>query len=292
MSRFFLKFGCLPDRVLYALSAVLYLFIFYIFRYRRQTVHDNLLRAFPEKTSSERSVLAREFYRHLADVVVEVLILARLSEKELLQRVEVVGREHLVALTGRSQSFIMMAAHQANWEWMVAAMSVVCPCPMDALYRPLHDDFMEMFFHDVRKRFGASLIPADGAAKAILKLRKELRAFGMIADQNPRRQDDKLWISFLGVETPVFPGPERIATLMNYPVLFVGMEKLARGRYRCSISPLAEPPYAEHAGICARYMQAVEAQIMRQPALWMWSHQRWRYTRAQCPDVHASPVAG
>lgn len=47
----------------------------------------------------------------------------------------------------------------------------------------------------------------------------------MIADQNPRRQDDKLWITFLGVETPVFPGPERIAALMNYPVLFVGMEK-------------------------------------------------------------------
>lgn len=292
MSRFFLKFGCLPDRMLYVLADILYLLVFYVIRYRRQTVRDNLLHVFPEKTSAERLDLAKAFYRHLADVVVEVLILARLSEGELLQRVEVVGREHLQALADRGQSFILIGAHQANWEWMVAVLSVVCPCPMDALYRPLHDDFMEAFFRDVRKRFGASLIPADNAARAILKLRKELRAFGMIADQNPRRQDDKMWVDFLGVETPVFPGPERIAMLTGYPVLFVGMEKLARGRYRCSITPLVEPPYTEPADICVRYMQAVAAQIMRQPALWMWSHQRWRYTRAQCNDALQSQTAG
>lgn len=292
MLRFFLKLGCLPDAVLYAISNVIYILIFYVFRYRRVTVRDNLLRAFPDKTSIERELLAQEFYQHLADVVVEVLILTRISKEQLLARVDVVGQENLSALVGNNQSCILLAAHQANWEWTVATMSAVCPCPLDALYRPLHDDFMETFFCEVRKRFGASLIPADNAARAILKLRKELRVFGMIADQNPRRHDDKQWVEFLGVDTPVFPGPERIAMLTHYPVLFVAMEKLSRGRYRCVISKLAEPPYTDAPAICERYMQAVEAQVLRQPALWMWSHQRWRYTREDCPEARqARPIA-
>ncbi len=269
----------LPAGFLYVLAGVLSFLLFHVVRYRRHTVRENLARAFPEMSEQERSVLARDFYHHLADVVVEVLLLARYSRDELLQCVEVVGAEHLHAHADKRESMILLSAHQANWEWMVATMSAVCPCPMDALYRPLHDDFMEVFFRDVRKRFGASLIPADNAARAILKLRKEVRAFGMIADQNPRRQDDKIWVNFLGVDTPAFPGPERIAKLTGYPVLFVAMEKLGRGRYRCTISPLAEPPYTGDGDITNRYMQAVEAQVLRQPALWMWSHQRWRYRR-------------
>jgi KDO2-lipid IV(A) lauroyltransferase len=168
---------------------------------------------------------------------------------------------------------------------MLAAVASSIQYPLDALYRPLHNSVMERFFISIRSRFGASVIPAKKAARAILKLRKENRAFGIIGDQNPRRRDDKYWTIFMGVETPVAVGPERIAKLTGYPLFYVSMERLSRGRYRCVIAPLLESPYRGEGEISQKYMSVVEENIRKQPEFWMWSHHRWRYTREECPKT-------
>ena len=283
---FFFKFiARLPDKALYFLADILAVILFRLVRYRRATVDENILRAFPEKIAVERFSMAKDFYCHLADVVVEILMQSRLSREQLLRRVDVVGVEYLHACVKKNQSVILLSAHQGNWEWMVAAIASSIPCPLDALYRPLHNSVMDHFFIGIRSRFGASVIPAKKAAKAILKLRKENRAFGIIGDQNPRRKDDKHWTTFMGVETPVAVGPERIAKLTGYPLFYVSMERLSRGRYRCVISPLAEAPYSDEGEISQKYMSVVEANIRKQPECWMWSHHRWRYRREDCPKA-------
>lgn len=276
--------GRLPKPALYALSLCIYFLLCHVFRYRQKTIQKNLQLAFPEKKQAECKQLMKAYYQHLSEVLVEILMLAHMDREELLQCVTVSGKEHLQELADQNQSFLIMGAHQANWEWMVAAISQSCPCPMDALYRPLHNPAMDSFFHQIRSRFCSTMLPADHAPKAILKLRKTFRAFGIIADQNPRRRDDKYWINFMDMPTAVFPGPDRIARITAYPVLFVATEKLGRGRYHCTITPLAAPPYEQEGEIARKYMHAVEQQIRRQPALWMWSHQRWRYQPKDCPS--------
>jgi len=283
---FFLKLiARLPDKALYFLADILAVIIFRIVRYRRATVDENILRAFPEKSAVDRLRMTKDFYRHIADVVAEILMQSRMSREQLLQRVDVVGVEYLHAYVKNNQSVILLSAHQGNWEWMVVAIASSIPYPLDALYRPLHNSVMDRFFIGIRSRFGASVIPASKAARAILKLRKENRAFGIIGDQNPRRKDDKYWTTFMGVETPAAAGPERIAKLTGYPLLYVSMEKLSRGKYRCVIAPLAAAPYSGEGEISQKYMSVVEANIRKQPECWMWSHHRWRYTREDCPKV-------
>ncbi len=272
----------MPDKVLYIIADILAVILSYVVRYRRVTIEENILRAFPEKSAVDRIRMTKDFYRHIADVVVEILMQSRMSREQLSQRVDVVGVEYLHASVKKNQSIILLSAHQGNWEWMVAAIASSIPYPLDALYRPLHNSVMDRFFIDIRSRFGASVISAPKAAKAILKLRKENRAFGIIGDQNPRRKDDKYWVTFMGVETPVAVGPERIAKLTEYPLFYVSMERLSRGRYRCVIAPLAEAPYSGEGEISQKYMSVVEANIRRQPECWMWSHHRWRYRRKDC----------
>jgi KDO2-lipid IV(A) lauroyltransferase len=281
---FFLKIiARLPDRFLYILADILAWILRCVVRYRRTTVDKNLLLAFPEKSQEFRCDILNGFYCHIADVVVETLMLSRISLGQLLQRVNVVGVEYLDVSVKKNQSIILLSAHQGNWEWMLAAIASSISCPLDALYRPLHNSVMDQFFIDIRSRFGASLIPAEKAARAILKLRREVRAFGIIGDQNPRKKDDKYWTTFMGIETPVAVGPERIAKLTGYPVFYVSMERLSRGRYRCAITPLAEAPYAGEGDISQQYISAVEAHIRNQPECWMWSHHRWRYSKVDCP---------
>lgn len=276
--------GRIPKPILYACSTCIAWLLRYVFRYRRSTIIKNLQLAFPEISSNERIKIMHDFYTHLSDVIVEFLILAHMTHNDLAQHVTVIGKEHLETQVKTQQSFLIVGAHQANWEWMVAAISQSCPCPMDALYRPLHNKIMDDFFKQTRSRFCSTMLPADNAPKAILKLRKTLRAFGMIADQSPRRREDKYWVNFMGTPTAVFPGLDRIASITSYPVFFVATEKIGRGRYQCTITPLASPPYMQGVTIAERYMHAIEQQIRRQPALWMWSHHRWHYQPEDCPE--------
>jgi KDO2-lipid IV(A) lauroyltransferase len=256
-----------------------------VVRYRYKTVMKNLAIAFPEKNIAEREQMARQFYDYLADVVVEIIMLSRMTHEQLLQRFEIVGLESVNALMDKGQSVILLSAHQGNWEWMLAAVAVTSPYALDALYRPLHNDAADQFFMAMRSRFRSKMIPADKAAKVILKLRRETRAFGILGDQNPRRRDAKYWTHFMGVDTPVVIGPERIAKMTNYPLFYVATERLARGKYRCCIEPLATPPYEGEGVVSQIYMDAVEAHIRQQPECWMWSHHRWRYKKSDCPEV-------
>jgi KDO2-lipid IV(A) lauroyltransferase len=273
----------LPASFLYLWVQPLYFVLFYVTRYRRKTVHDNLARAFPCKSESERARLSKDFYIHLAEVGIEMLLLSNMSADDLHKRVTIVGREHLETLFDAKRSCLLLAAHQANWEWMLAAFNLYGPFPIDAFYRPLHSEDSDLFFKAMRSRFGVEMLSAEGAARTILRKRKQVRAIGLIADQSPRRQDDKLWVNFLNTQTPISPSPDRIARLTQCPVLFVGTERLRRGYYHCTVTPLVSPPYTDNIQISALYMQAIEQQIHRQPAYWMWSHQRWRYRQEECP---------
>lgn len=274
----------LPVGVLYALSRVLAFVLERVARYRQKTVAKNLLIAFPEKSAAERAEIAHKFYQHLADVVVEFIMLSRMRPEDLLRRFDIQGLDEVRQLMQQGQSVILLSAHQGNWEWMLAAVAISLRYPMDALYRPLHNAAAEQFFMAIRTRFCSHMIPADKAAKAILKHRKETRAFGILSDQNPRRRDSKYWTTFMGVDTPISIGTERIAKMMAYPLFYVATEKVARGKYRCRVESLAQPPYAGEGVVSQQYMNAVEAHVRRQPEYWMWSHHRWRYEKKDCPE--------
>lgn len=278
----------LPTRALYFFADILAFVLERVVKYRYKTVAKNLAKAFPEKNAAERTQLAHRFYKHLADVIVEVIMLTRMKQEDLLQRFEIVGLDEVKAIMDQKQSVILLSAHQGNWEWMLTAVATASPYALDALYRPLHNPAADKFFMAMRTKFHARMVPADKAAKNILKLRKETRAFGVIGDQNPRRRDSKYWATFMGVDTPVAIGPERIAKMTSYPLFYVATEKLARGKYRCHIQPLAQPPYEGEGQVSQLYMSAVEAQIRQQPEYWMWSHHRWRYEKKDCPEFVAA----
>ena len=62
----------MPLPVLYALSWPLYLCLYYLSRYRRNVVRENLCNAFPEKSPNERLQIEKAFYLQLVDVALEI----------------------------------------------------------------------------------------------------------------------------------------------------------------------------------------------------------------------------
>ena len=70
---FFKLLSRLPLRVLYALTDILYLVIYHIWRFRRDLSVGNVRNSFPDKATAEVEAIAAQSYRNACSLIAEVL---------------------------------------------------------------------------------------------------------------------------------------------------------------------------------------------------------------------------
>jgi len=273
----------LPFPVLYGLAYLAYLLLYFVFRYRREVVRQNLSRAFPEKTDKERTALGKAFYRRLSQVALEILKARRMHPEEFLQRVRVVNPEMLAHYSDNFQnSVIVLTIHQGNWEWMLHGASSEFRIPIDAVYKPLHNKVVDQLIFDIRSQFGSRPLAMDKATRDILRRRREFRVFVMVADQSPVRSERGYWTQFMNQEANFYLGAETIAKMTGFPLLFAQCHRVRSGYYEIEFIELAKPPYdKESHAITDRYVELAEQAIRDDPESWLWSNRRWKRDRAE-----------
>ena len=277
-------FSALPFRVLYVLSDFNYLLMFHVGRYRRKVVRENLEKSFPEKTEAERLQIERKFYRYLSDYMLEDLKLLHMSAEDLCQRMIYKNTEQYLELTEKYGGIIVMIPHYANYEWLIGMGSVMKPGDVPVqVYKPLKDKYLNELFKQIRSRFGGYNIPKHSTAREIIKLKREGKnmVVGLITDQWP--SGDRYWTTFMGQETAFLNGAERIAKMMNFPVFYCELTKTRRGYCEAEFKLMTEAPKETVEGeITDMFAHELEQTIRREPAYWLWSHKRWKFTKKEC----------
>ncbi len=277
-------FSALPFRILYMLSDFNYLLMYHVGRYRRKVVRENLEKSFPEKTEAERLQIERKFYRYLSDYMLEDLKLLHMSAEDLCQRMIYKNTEQYLELTEKYGGIIVMIPHYANYEWLIGMGSVMKPGDVPVqVYKPLKDKYLNELFKQIRSRFGGYNIPKHSTAREIIKLKREGKnmVVGLITDQWP--SGDRYWTTFMGQETAFLNGAERIAKMMNFPVFYCELTKTRRGYCEAEFKLMTEAPKETVEGeITDMFAHELEQTIRREPAYWLWSHKRWKFTKKEC----------
>ena len=86
--------------------------------------------------------------------------------------------------------------------------------------------------------------------------------------------------NFLQQETPVFKGTEKIARKLNYPVIYVSTKRIRRGYYELIFEELERKPNGTmEEEITKLHTYRLEKDIQAQPAIWLWSHRRWKHKK-------------
>jgi KDO2-lipid IV(A) lauroyltransferase len=268
----------IPFPVLYLVSDFLFVVSYYVIGYRRKLVRKQLKNAFPEKSQSELSTIEKQFYKNLCDYAVEMLKLLTISKEELAKRMVFPNKEVLDQFADKNESTIVLASHQFNWEWLVAASAFTLKAPVDFVYQPVNSNFFDQLSLVSRTRFGNYPIKRDEVAREIIKRKHILRHIATVADQYPGyRHDKKYTTMFLNQETVFFLGTNQLATMTQYPCVYYKVKKLKRGYYEAIAEVMAMPPYdKEGFTVIENYARAVERVIKADPAGWLWSHNRWK----------------
>ena len=270
-------FSRLPLRALYAFSSFLYLLAFYVVRHRHQVIRGQLEKVFPDASDAERERIHKRFLKNFCDVVVEVLKSVSMTKADMRAHVNIVNlseaRRHLDA----GQSVMLVTSHLCNWEWLLHGVTLQLGYPVDAAYKPLHDQWAERLMLKIRSRFGARLVPAKELLADFLRRRGIVRAVAMNADQAPVSTDKRYWTQFLGQDTAFYIGAEQIARATRLPILYVAVRRIRRGYYEVELRPLWDGrEVTEPNAVTERYARACEIDVLKSPADWLWSYRRWR----------------
>lgn len=282
----FYMLSLLPFRVLYVMSDVLGALLYHVLRYRRNIVRRNLQTSFPDKTEREIKAIERRFYRWFADYFFEAVKLLSIGDKELRRRFKVVNGEEVVECFNNGQDVAAILGHYCNWEWL-SCVGIALPgtCRAGLIYHPLRNRVFDRLFRDIRSSQPVNMtIPKKDILRVLVDLRrKDIRSiFGYIADQGPRWKNIHLWLPFLGHDTPVFTGAERIMRGMKNAVFYIDMSRPRRGYYVCTYRLITKEPDAlpEHE-VTRRFFRMLEETIRREPAYYLWTHNRWKRTHEE-----------
>ncbi len=276
---FLILLSLLPFWVLFRFSDLAFLILYYLLRYRRKVVMDNLRNAFPNKSTQELRRLHRKFFQHFCDLIVETVKSFTISRKSLCRRMVLDPDNTLTQLREKDQSAIVALGHYGNWEMAGLRTSLEFPGILYAIYRPLKNPGFDRLLRHARQRFGMGLYPMKTTLRGMLANRQKTTFTSFLTDQAPP-PENAIWLTFLNQDTPVFAGTEKIARKLNYPVVFTTNRKIGRGRYRLQFEMLSEDPGKLKPGeLTALHTRRLEAEILRAPAFWLWSHRRWKHER-------------
>lgn len=267
----------LPLWLLYLLSDAVAFLLYYVFRYRKQVVLDNLLQAFPEKTDAERKMIAKKFYRNFTDNWIETLKLISISKRGLNKRIT--GNfEIFDQLFTSGKSVQLNLGHFFNWEIMTLHAGINQPYTFLTVYLPQDSKIMNRIICYIRGRWGNPLLPSSDMARAIIPWRKKQYLLALGADQRPVAPATAYWLNFLNKPAGFVKGPEKYARGQNIPVVMMTTTRKKRGHYHFDYFLLCDDPKALPEGeLIRRYVQHLEDNIRLQPDLYLWSHKRWKH---------------
>lgn len=270
----------LPLRVLYLLSDSVYFLIYYVARYRKKVVFGNIRKSFPDKSEKEIRSIVKKFYHHLCDYFIESMYLINMSLDECNKRYTFSNVEALEKLKAQGKSVFYLTSHYGNWEWAIN-LDVKTPYHTIGIYKRIHNATFDRLFQYLRSKFGCGTVLMKRTLKKIITLKRAGEQFALysVADQRPGRDDLNFWTTFLNQDTPIITGSEKLAKKFDMAVVFMNVKRLKRGYYHAKFELLAEHPAEfEEGEIAEKYIRKVEEIINVDPAYWLWSHKRWRYS--------------
>ncbi len=272
----------LPYFLIKGISSAFYYMLYYAFAYRKKIVLQNLRNSFPEKSEKEIRALCRRFYRHLCDTVFEGLMCFTISRNQLLSHIRCGNPELINTYFERGQSVIIAIGHYGSWEFFLTGLNALIKHQLVIIYTPLTNPFMEKKMMQARESFGTRMI-SKSEVKSFFEEKPEQPTATLFAiDQWPAKAKKPYWMTFLNQETAVAFGTEKYAKDSGQAVLYATINKEKRGKYVISFVTICdEPATSQYGFITESITRALEKDIEKAPAYWLWSHRRWKQTRAE-----------
>ena len=269
----------LPFRLFYLLSDCIFFLIYYVVGYRRKVVKENLALTLPHLSVEERKKIEKKFYQHMCDMFLEMIKTMSISADEMEKRFTVTNLDLVHEYAERGKSVILVASHYASYEWLLTINRKIAFQGV-AVYKKVANPYFDKLVRKIRSKYDTELVETKKAIPTMAQNQRDgiLSMYGLASDQSPKLDRIFHSMKFMGIEVPVHTGAEMLAKKYDLSVIFVKVNKIARGYYEATFVSLADNPNDyENFEITEKYLKEVEKQIYEAPEYYLWTHKRWKH---------------
>lgn len=246
-----------------------------LLRQPRELALTHMQFALPELDDAARRQLLRATFTHAAQAFVELPLTTRLLDRPDYIRID--GAEHLANGLAEGRGVVAVTGHTGHWELLAAA--IARRFPVTVVGRKVNDDRFNELIVRFRRAAGCEVLLRDdpsfmSAARDVLRRN---RILALLIDQDTRGAG--VFVPFFGVPARTPPGPAILALRSHAPVVTAFIHRRPEGGHHIQLRPV---DLSAHTGrdrittLTAELTHAIEEQIRRAPAEWVWWHERWR----------------
>lgn len=258
---------------------LIYPLVYHVIHYRQKIVDKNIRNAFPDWSDQQRKALRKRFYHQFADLIVETIYGYSMSDHEMRERMQYINEDALTNACLTQGGAITMLAHLGTWEWLADygrrhQHQGIQECNV---YRRLNSPFFDRLMLDIRLKRGGECVEKNVLLRRMIQIRQtDLKPmYGMLSDQKPSPRNAHVWTTFLNQETAFLNGSEVLSKKFGYPCFYGYVRSPKRGCYTMTFIPMTTDNITEE------YARLLEQNILEQPHLWLWTHNRWKHSRPQ-----------
>lgn len=270
----------LPYQIGNAISWCVSMVLYHVLRYRRKVVAMNLRNSFPEKSESERNKIAKRFYKHLGDVIMDAIRAFSISKDDLRKHITCKNPELIRKYYDEGKDVIVAVGHYNSWELFLTGINLFIRHQAVVIYQPLGNKYLDRVLRDKRSEYRTIMLPRNDVKTFFDSPRKSLSAIVFAIDQSPPKADKCYWMMFLNQETGVLYGTEKFAKDYDMPVVYARITKEKRGHYLLEfVDVTGSPRDTRYGEITEDVTHLLENDIRSKPEYWLWSHKRWKHKR-------------
>jgi KDO2-lipid IV(A) lauroyltransferase len=245
----------------------------------RNIAIDNLRSAFgSNKTEGEIRAIAKKVFENLARNAIEMVNFPKINEQNFRKFVSLERREILDKAFARGRGVIIITAHFGNWELLAAGFRLE-GYPGVTIGRRIYFDRYDRYLNYLRKTHDVNVIYRDESPRKMLKILKENKILGIVADQDVDSVDG-VFVDFFGRPAYTPAGPAALAAATGAALIPAMIVRKNDHHYLMLEEPIEladtgdkEKDLTENT---KRWSAVIESYIRRYPEQWVWMHRRWK----------------
>lgn len=243
----------LPLSLGYALARLFTEVHFRAFPARRHAALANLASVLPGSSRRERLRIVRRMIYSYNAMLFEFFRLPHLGREELMESVEVVGREHLEKALERGRGAIFASSHIGNWE-LGAVVVAHWGYTLHAVAGVQLNRWLSPAVRDTKTELAIRTVSVEDGFRKLLRALDRNELIALMVDGDMYRHG--VPVEFFGRETPFPAGPGVLSQRTGAPIICGFCERTGNGRFRIRFEPPIEPESFES-------VQAINAAVAR-----------------------------
>jgi KDO2-lipid IV(A) lauroyltransferase len=246
---------------------------FRCFPSRRHNALANLAVALPRATRRERLRIVRRMMHSYNCMLFEFFRLPHLTRRELLESVQVEGREHLEQAVARGRGVILASTHIGNWE-LAAVMLAHWGYTLHAVAGVQLTRWLTPAVRETKTELAIHTVSPEDGFRRLLRALEHNDLVALMVDGDVYQHG--VGVEFFGRETQFPAGPGVLAQRTGALIICGYCERLGPGRFRIVMQPALDPAaFTSVQAINAAVAHTVERHIREHIDQWCIFRPMW-----------------